>query len=491
MERRFSRLLGQISWYALGNVLFKVAGFLLAFIYLDPEYLSEAAFGRLALLDVTGRVLIPLLALGLGPGLLKFWADPAHAHEKGALSFTALIATFGCGLVAFVLFYFLAEPASVLLFGRPTDARLFRLFGGFVALKIIAKTPSGHLRNLEKPQWVAAASGLEMVFLVGGVYYLLVIRGAGLEGVMLAYLVSSGVSTAALAGGVLATVPWRFKPQFLRRLIQFGMPLAWVGIGAMLLNVGDRYLLQWFNGPVSVGIYDWSGRLGSVLYLLFVSSFHSAFTVLGVKALSGEGEAAEEGFHRRTFRHFAIWTGWGVVGLSLLAYDVTLWISESAVYLAAEYLVLPIAIGYLFYGVYSVMNNLIYAGGRSGAIAQNIFLAAMFNIILNLALIPLWGVMGAAVATAISYAALLAVTTRIAYRHTSTRFPWTVLGKVLVLIIVLYVLGRLTFDWSTPARLAARLLLIAAYPVGVYAWRLYSPEEWRELAAIVRKRLGT
>ena len=487
MKETFGRLVKQGSIYALGNFLFKVAGFLLAFIYLDPDYLAEAAYGRLALLDTTAKVLIPLLTLGISTGLLKFWADPEYASEKGVLVFTSVIAVCGCGVAAFILVALSAPYAAEILLGSSERAGLFYLLGGYMACKIIATTPTKHLRNEEKAGWMVAAIALEMVLLVAGVYYFLVVEGLGLIGVMQAYLLSAGVSAAVLVGGVLVSVPWKFKPEYLRRLVRFGMPLAWVGIGAMLLSLGDRYLLQWLTGPVTVGIYDWSGRLGNVLYMLFVSSFQLAFTVHGVKALSGD--VSEADLHRRTFRHFVIWTGWAALGLSLLAYDVTLLVSDSAAYLAAEYLVLPVAIGYLFYGVYTVMNNLLYAGGRTKMIARNIYLTAGLNIILNLALIPLLGAFGAALATAISYAGLVAVTTRIAYTETTTRFPWMVLAKVLTLILGLYLLGRVSFDWSLAGRLSARIFLIGLYPLGIYLWGLYTNDEWKELGQIIYDRL--
>ena len=485
MSAPLVKLVKQTGVYGLGNLLLKLAGFLLAFLTLDPDLLSQESFGRLALLEATGKVAVPLFGLGVANGLLKFWGGPDDRREREELSFTALVAGAVAGAVAAALAAAFAEPLAAGLLNDARYAVAVRLMGVYVAFKVLALAPTVFLRNQEWV-WLSVAAILgEMVLLVAGAYVALVVYGAGLNGLMVAYVASAGASALALAGGVAARLPWRFRADALRRLVAFGGPLAVAGVGVVLLNLADRYLLEWLDGLDTVAVYDWASRLGSVLYLLVVTSFSSAFSVLGVKELDRHGGAA---LHRRTFRHYVVWAGWGVLGLSLAAYDGTRLISENPAFLAVEGLVLPVAVGFMVYGAYYILVNILYAAGLTGRIATNLLAATALNVGLNVVLIPRLGALGAALATVASYGALAAVTAVTVARETGVRFAWGLLGRGLALVVVLFGVGHLSLDWPAAARVAWRGGVVLAYLPLVVAVGLYPWAEVREVVGRVWAR---
>lgn len=480
------RLVRQSTVYALGNLLFKAAGFALAFIYLNPAYLSQEGFGYFDLLDATARIAIPLLSLGLASSLIKFMADPRHAGDHAAMPFTVLVASLGLAGAALALFGVLSLPLARLLLDDGALQPLWWWVGAYVALQLVAAVPQAYLRLRERVGVYVAAVGAEMVLLVAGVYFFLVVEGEGLGGIFKAYVLASAVSTALLTGGLLRVTRRAWAPHVLPALARFGVPLAVASIGTLFLNLGDRYLLKAMAGAEVVAVYAWAARLSGVLFLLVVQSFNAAFMVVGVKDL--EGGTRETELHRRTFRHFTIWTGWAVLGLSLLAYDVTRWMARDPSYLQVETLVLPLALGFLFYGIYYIIVNVLFAGGRTHTIAVNLFVAAFFNAGLNVVLIPPLGAMGAALATIAAYVLLVGLTRRTARGLLTRELPWGVLARVLVLIGGLYAVGHLTLAWPTEARLALRLACIAAYPLLLLPLGLYRRAEVGAVLAAFRKR---
>jgi O-antigen/teichoic acid export membrane protein len=220
--------------------------------------------------------------------------------------------------------------------------------------------------------------------------------------------------------------------------------------------------------------------------MLFVQSFNLAFAVVGLKALAG-AEGAD--VHRRTFRHYAAATGWGVLGVSLLTRDVTAIVSPDPAYQAADVLVLPIALGYFAYGIYFIAMNVLYAAGRSRAIAGGVGVAAVANLALNALTIPVLGPLGAALTTLATYAGLAAATLWRAHRAAPAPYAWSALAIVLALVMGLWLGGQATSDWPVAARLPARLALIAAYPALLLALRVYSLGEVRALAGAAFGRL--
>ena len=473
------RLLTQSSVYAAANLLMKAAGFLLALLYLDPAYLSQEAFGVWGTLDAAAKVAVPLLGLGLTTGLLKFWAEPGMEADRDALGVTALAATAALAAAGLVVILLGAPWIAAAILGdeAPQGAvALVRMIGALVAFRAVYGVPSALLRIRERPGVFAAAVGGEMVVLVAGTYYLLVVRGAGLYGVVLAHVAAAGLSAAVLVTGVFWTGRARLRPDLLGRLVRFGLPLAAAGVGTLLLNLGDRFLLLRLTDAATTAVYDWSGRVGSLLYLLVVSSFNAAFSVMGVKSLRGDATAT--GLHRVVFRHFVVGTGWLALGLSLVAYDLTRVISPNPAFLEVETLVAPIAVGYLLYGVYFLMVNVLFVAERTGTVAVNLVGATALNVALNVVLIPPLGPMGAAVATVVSYGALVALTARTVAAEAATRFDWSVLARVLLVGGALYAVGHLSVGWAFWGRLAWRATVVLAYLPLVVAAGLY---QWREV----------
>lgn len=482
-----SRLLRQGSLYAVANLTMKGAGFLLALIYLNPAYLSQEAFGIWGTLDAAAKVIVPLLGLGLVTGVLRFWADPELEDQREALATTALAATIGLALIGGAVMLVGAEWIAAGLLGDeapPGAAHLVRLLGALVAFRTVTAVPQSLLRIRERPGVFVVAVGGEMVVLVAGTVYLLVVRGMGLEGVVLAHVAAAGLSALVLTAGALWTGRAAIRPDLLGKLVRFGLPLAAAGVASLLLNLGDRFLLLRITDAATTAVYDWSGRLGSLLYLVVISSFNLAFSVLGVKSL--KGDATQTALHQSVFRHFIVITGFLALGLSLIAFDLTRWISPEPAYLGAETLVAPIAAGYLLYGVYFLMVNVLFVADRTRTVAVLLVGATALNVALNVALIPTLGPMGAALATVVSYGALVAFTARTVAREAATRFDWSILAKVLGLGAVLWGLGHVSVDWSLAARIGWRALAVALYVPGAVALGLYRWAEIREGLARVR-----
>lgn len=479
------RLLQQSGLYALANLVLKLSGLVLVPLYLN--LLSAEAYGHFALLDATARVAILVAGLGLATGLLRFMTNEAYEAERAALPFTALAMTTLAALGLCGLVWLLAPTLAALLIDDPGGAVLVRLMGAYAACKVIEAIPMMLMRTAERVGLYLAASLLEVLVLVGGVFLFLVAAERGLRGVMEAYALSAGVGTVVLVGATLSRIPWRFRARLVAPLIRFGTPLVLAGLASLFMNVGDRYLLKAFESAAVVGVYDWAARLGGALNMLFVNSFQLAFGVIGLKVLG----ASQEGVavYRRTFRHFVIWTGWSVLGLALLARDFTALVSTKDAYLAAADLVLPIALGFMAYGIYNIMMNILFVRGRTSTIALMIFGSALCNAALNVVLIPWLGAVGAAVSTTLAYGLLMALGARAAQQQMRIDYAWGKLAVVVALVVGLYLLGRPTTPWPWPARLAARGALILAYLPLLRVTGLYSAAEVRQGWQLLRARL--
>lgn len=477
-DRPITRVARQSAFYALGNAAVKLSGLLLAPLYLDSHYLTLEEYGSLALLLVASQIGIFVVGMGIGTGLLKFSVDPAMAPARDRLPFTALLTTVAFSVLAWLICYRGAAVLSTWILGTAGRSAAIVALGTYVAYKTVGTVPMMLLRIQERAGLFALVIALEMALLIGGVYVFLVIRGEGLVGVMSAYVWSAGVTTLSLTGLTLARIRWRFDAGLLAPLFRYGSPLVLVSLASLVLNAGDRYMLNAFMDTATVGLYEWASRIAGVLHVLVVQSFQLAFTVVGLKTL-GEGES---NLHRRAFRHYTIWAGWAVLGLALAAYDGTRWLTHLGAdpyYLEAAGLVLPLAFGFFIYGNYVIITNVLYGSWKTPVIGAMVVGAALLNVALNAVAIPLAGTAGAALATVAAYGALAGTAYVLADRERPIEYPWSVFSIVVGSILGLYVLGIPTQEWTPIARVAARVGLLLVYPALIFGFGLYSRDEWR------------
>ncbi|MDT0632970.1 lipopolysaccharide biosynthesis protein [Rubrivirga litoralis] len=486
MLRRLAR---QSSVYALASVVSKASGFVLLVFYADPDVLPKADLGVLGGLDAAKAFALLVAGAGLPLGIIQFASSPALGErERAAVPATALALAAVAGCVVAALGWAAAPPIAA-AFGMAGRAEVVRWLAVYVGFKTVADVAYTVLRQREKAGAFVLLGTLEMGLLVAAVLWFLVVQGQGLVGVMKGYAVSAVALAAVTTPLLLARVDRRVAAGLVRPMLVFGLPLVVSGFAGRFLNLGDRFLLLHFLGGEATAVYEVASRFGGVVNVFLVQSFNLAFTVLGLKALGGgAGGGGDAEIHRQSFRHLAAVAGWMVLGLGLFMGDVArVLFPDDPTYAQADGLTVLVGGGFAFYGLYFVVVNVLYAAGRTGAVAATVGGAAVLNLALNLALIPALGAAGAAWATLVAYAALAVVTARLGQRSTPVAYPWRALAVVVALVAGLWALAQPTAAWPTAARLAGRGGIALAYPALLVALGVYGRAEIARAAGVLRR----
>lgn len=486
------RLAQQSAIYVVANALVKASGLLLLPIQLNTANLPAEHYGRLGTIAATVGLLAPLFALGLPNGLLKFSAD-ATLDDRDAVPFTAWLLAFGSALVGTLVLFGLAPwlggfviKGSEIGLGRAETTHLGRLLALYVGVEAIGFAGFNYQQVEERAFTFGGVMLAKFTLLVASQYWLLERLHLGLEGILLSFLVASGTATLLLSGALLARARWVFRRVLVGPLLRYGLPLVFVGLALPLLYAGDRFILQRLAPPLALSVYELAARIAGVLNVVLVQGFQTAFTVIGLKVLSGE---PGEGLHRRTFRHFCVFAGGFVLGLSLFSYDLlrvmVLAFGANPAYLGATPYIFPLGLGLFGYGLFIIGVNALFARMKTGLVARYTVGAALLNIVLNLLLIPVLGAMGAALATVAAYGYLALAVLRVSEKLEGFRFPWSVLARMVAAVVGLYGLSLFVQDAPTAVRLGVRVGLMGVYPLvvlalGVYRWREVT-ETWRRL----------
>lgn len=224
-----------------------------------------------------------------------------------------------------------------------------------------------------------------------------------LLGALVAPLASGFLSIIVLGmllrreGGLLTP---RLKYSAIRTMLSFGLK-GHIGNMLQFFNYRlDIFILNGFLGPANVGIYTVSVRLAELLwYLPDAVGF-----VIFPKAASSRPEDMNA-FTPRVFHITLGLTALGALGLALFGRPA-INLVFSSVFIGAYVPMLVLLPGVVLLGGAKVLTNEIAGRGYPHYNSLNSGLALILTVILDLVLIPRYGLLGAALASSIAYAAI-------------------------------------------------------------------------------------
>lgn len=225
----------------------------------------------------------------------------------------------------------------------------------------------------------------------------------GLLGALLASLGAASI-TLAVVGTLLHREGGVFKPRVnplvMRSTLSFGLR-GHVGNVLQFFNYRlDMFIVNYFLGPAGVGIYSVSVRLAELLWYLP----NAVGFVIFPKAAATKPEVMNA-FTPRVFRITLGLTALGALGLVLLGQPLIQIVFSSA-FIGAYIPMLVLLPGVVLLGGAKVLTNEIAGRGYPHWNSINAGLALVLTVVLDLVLIPRYGVLGAAIASSIAYSAI-------------------------------------------------------------------------------------
>ena len=232
-----------------------------------------------------------------------------------------------------------------------------------------------------------------------------------------------------------------------RAYLMFGAPIAAALVLDLILSAADRFLIALFLGEAAVGEYAAGYGVAdkSVLLICAWAAMAASPLVMAAYERGGAEAAAEES--RGLIRTLLLIGVPAATGLALVATPLSEALIGEAVRDGAREIIPWIAFAGLLNGLiihyYSEVFNLAH---RTGELALLMLIPAGANILLNLILIPQFGLFGAVLATLLSYGLGLGVLAVVGRRHVPLPMPLVDLLKVAIAALAMW-----PVIWSLPA----------------------------------------
>ena len=483
--------------YGLGDVAVSIVNFLLLGIFV--KYLSAADYGVLGLLGSVEVVAKIVFRFGLDGSFMRLFYDYDDQPSRQRLAST-------------IFFFLLALNGLVLLAllaAAPAAARV--LLGGSghtLALRVVLLNTFAmgftflpfHVLRIERRAVTFSLLTLaRSVFTIVFRLVLIIGFGMGVLGVVLADLVVTAGVTAVLVRWFAPLVRPMFSRAVLREALAFGLPRVPHAAAQQVMAVGDKPILRLFASFQDIGIYSMAVSFG-LTQKLFLSAFESAWAPFYYAAVR-EPDAP---------RVFRVVTTYAVAVLALLTAGLASVGTDLARAMTHGFFLAPddprwhafatvvtwTSIGVLLQGIYLLTSIGLNITKRTQYYPIATTVAAATNVLLNFALIPRYGIVGAAWANGAGYAAQAALGFVFSQRFYRIEYEWGRLARIAIIATLATVGARMLpsvqaagVDPRATTATLPDVLLRGAAVVAVYGGLLaltgfFSADELRWLRAL-------
>lgn len=195
--------------------------------------------------------------------------------------------------------------------------------------------------------------------------------------------------------------PTGINKEYLKFGIAVGFPIVFHSLSQQVLGQSDRVMMQAFEIPTAqIGIYSLFYTLSSVLSTV-LNAFNNSWCPFYYDDVS---EEKWDVLNKKSKNYIELFTALAV-GFLLLSREVSCLMADESYWTGIKVIpILTFAVYFIF--MYQFPVNFEFFHKKTKIIALGTIGAGVLNIILNAFLIPVWGMYGAALATAISYLAL-------------------------------------------------------------------------------------
>ncbi len=458
-----ARILSNTSYLLAANIIQKFIS--LGFFVYYVRILGPNGTGIFEPVRAVIPITLTLIDFSLSAVLTREIARAPHRaleFTNNVLSIKILIALFAFIVALAVNAYF---P-----FNQLTRTLLF-LVGIIVSLDMFTMTYTAVLRGLQVFRYEAI--GIVMTSLTSVMTGVIAFKlNVGIPGLMIAFVAGSIVNLSFMLSmfrrklGTFPRLSW--NSTVVRHFTSIALPIVIAALLAKLFTYSDRYLLLRYAGETAVGVYVAANKIPFALEFVaatFAASLLPAMSNLFVRARDQLGHVFEQ-----ALRYLLILSVPLAVGIFVLAHPFAVKLfgrgfAEATIPLRIMICALPLIFLNFPVGSFLIATN------RQVWNTINLAIAVTVSIILNVVLIPRFGVTGSAFAVLSSYSVLFTLGI-IQVRRVATfsgGYILRVLGKALlssaIMAVPLYFLNR-TFSPYLLAIPAGMIYLAAMFLFG-------------------------
>lgn len=416
-----------VFWVALSQIIISLFG-IITLPALTKTY-SASLYGVWSQISITIGLLAPILTLHLGTATVRYLAGETDI-KKISQSFSNMLTPILI-LIFIVISISFVMPVSLsnILFNSKEYVNyvyLTFMWAGSTALYLFLISYLRSQGEIKKLSIINVLSTL----LKATSLVILALLNYSLITIIISQIIIDFIFIMILYSLIIKKIGFSFPNLLnLKKFLSLSVPDIPSGIIMWILNSLDRFFIINYLSLSQAAVYSASYNIGNLLTLFFSPISFVLFPLLSKLWVNGKIKDISL-YLEYSLKIFLLLSIPAATGLYLLANPLltTLTTSEYAV---GGTLTFFIALGTIFLGVYQINIYIIYLEKKTKWIPLITLISALVNIVLNIFLIQMVGLIGAAIATVVSYMILALIVIIWVQRSLSYNFDLKFLFKIM------------------------------------------------------------
>lgn len=419
-NNKYNKLLSDSFIFAIGNFITKLLTFFLMPLY--TTYLTTEQYGIADILNTTIELLLPIFTISITDAIFRFCLDK-DSDKSIVLSSSIKIIFIGS------IILILLCPILTIFF----DIKII-ILGLLLYITTALKNAFcqftrgiGEVKKFAVSGIVTAATMITMNII------LLTKFALGIEGYILAICIANLVACIyiLLRTNIKEYIKIKYmKVNLANRLIKYSIYLIPNSIAWWFTNIFSRYILMGIDGASASGIYAASSKIPTVINILS-NIFQQAWQASSTEEYNSSDR---DDFYTKIFRVFSVFLVIAASIIILLIPYISRFILKNEFYTGWK--ITPILVLAAIFSAYSSYFGTFYiVTKKSKMILISTIIGAVINVIGCIVLIPLIGIIGAAIASTLGYLAITIIRIIDTKRYVHIQQNWVKQGTNIIILV--------------------------------------------------------
>lgn len=352
--------------------------------------MSREEFGTSDLITSTASLLAPILTIAISEACMRFALDKSYDTKQ---VFSVGAKTLITGSIIFLLL-------GPLLNKLPGINGYYVLFVFLFVTTIVNSFLNFFGRGIQKVKIVGIGGVVSAFTAVGCNLLFLLVFKWGVKGYLLSMIIAHVAASLTLFfGGKMGRyMTWNTSRPLVKEMTTYSLPLVPNKLSWWVTHLSNRYVLNFYCGVTDVGIYSAASRMPSV-----IDTLRGIFIEAWQLSMITEYEKKDsDAFFNSIFKVYNVFMLLITSGLILCSQLLGSILYAKEFYIAWQYA--PLLLLSVFFGsMVSFYSPIYLAHKKTNRLFVFTAIGACLTIVFNIILVPILGILGAAVASVLSY----------------------------------------------------------------------------------------
>jgi O-antigen/teichoic acid export membrane protein len=469
--------------YGVATVLSQMASLILLPIY--TRALTPRDYGVLDLMQLIVDFTGLFVSMRLGEAIFRFYTGGKDSTEGNETVSSSMVLALIMGAVGFFVIALSSGWLASRFFEDDTLTLLIILMGGTLLLQPLVELPAALIRAQQRPKTFLAFRVGGLVLRIGLNLILVVWLRMGVAGAVYANLCATAIQAVAMSIYTISCVGVSFRWERARAVIGFSVPILVASIGSYYIGFADRYFLKIFGDLEAVGLYSMAARFGLAYFAFGFTPFEMAWDAERYNVAKRPDAVP---VFQQTFLMISAYLLVLAFAMSLFA-DEVLRIMSAEPFWAAAPLIPIFVLNSLIMGWGSYARFGLFLQKKTSEIAKGTWYSIPVTTIAFVTLIPMFGMIGAAIAVMLGNAFRVAYIQHAASRVFDMQLQW---GRVLAFlgVLALVTIASMSLRVGVGLGILIDCLLLGASALLAWFGPLLEPEDRQLILRNVKTVVG-